>query len=114
MPLANNTTGLLQKPTANQVKCNSTYLTQGKFLQEFRRLVSVAKFKLRWLRSDFDLGVAVFSSDQNLVRPEVIRIGVQSLKTDMRSKSFEGEYIHLSEKDCLWMFQIELDVETKA
>ena len=60
-------------------KTHSTiaYLSEGKFREELLGLVGLSEHELR---IGLDAGTGVFGSDQSLVGPEVIRVGVQSLQ----------------------------------
>ena len=53
------------------------YLSEGKFREELLGLVGLSKHELR---VGLDAGTGVLGSDQSLVGPEVIRVGVKSLQ----------------------------------
>ena len=63
------------------------HLSKWKFFQELRRLVSFPELEAWWILLKDDLGTAVLGSNQDLERPEIVRVRVKFLKqTSRKSK----------------------------
>ena len=67
------------------------YLPKGKFREELLRLVGLAKDKLR---IGLDAGTGVLGGDQSLVGPEVVRVGVQSLKQSIFISAWAHSFLN--------------------
>ena len=74
-----------------------TYLPEWKFLQELCSLVRLAKLECRRVLHNSDIGTAVLRCDENLERPSIFGVGIQSLLRKRQKYRYECTYEYLKE-----------------